>query len=87
MPGVVIHYLLVYSLTHKCLEVCQEYTDAAEALDAYGALEAKYRDRYDEFEVVLLGADSKETLLQTHAHYFALESEETTSLFSSLLPS
>lgn len=64
------HFLLVYDLTGQALLESATYDDADEAAAAYSEAEAKYRDRSD-LEVVLVGADSLDTIKQTHAHYFA----------------
>jgi hypothetical protein len=43
--------------------------DPAAAADAYASFERRYRYE-DGYEVVLIGADSTETIKRTHAHYF-----------------
>ncbi|MGH2986410.1 MAG: hypothetical protein ACRDLO_06970 [Solirubrobacterales bacterium] len=43
--------------------------DGEAAAAEYSRREAEYRDRKG-FEIVLVGADSIETIRQTHAHYF-----------------
>jgi len=80
MPGVTVHFLLVYSHTAQKLIEQEQYTRIAEATAAYKAAEEKYRDRSDEFEVVLVGADSIGTVMRTHGHYFVND-----SLFDKLL--
>lgn len=63
------HFLLVYDLTvHRLIEQ-QEFDDGDEAAAAYSALEGEYKGR-DDLEIVLVGADSIETIKRTHAHYF-----------------
>lgn len=67
------HFLVVYDLRAGCLVAFTSYgTDIERALAAYAEVEAEYRDRSDhaDFEIVLLGADSRETLEQTHSRYF-----------------
>ena len=44
-------------------------TDTAEAAKQYASFERRYRYE-DGYEVVLIGADSTETIKRTHAHYF-----------------
>ncbi len=44
-------------------------TDAEAAAERYGEFERRYRFE-NGFEVVLIGADSAETIRHTHAHYF-----------------
>lgn len=72
------HFLLVYDLAAQHLIGQQEFDDGDEAATAYAALEREHRDR-DDLEIVLVGADSIETIERTHAHYF--DARETGSPF------
>lgn len=63
------HFLLVYDLAGQELMHQLEFEDGDEAAAAYRALESEYQSRAD-LEIVLVGADSIETIKQTHAHYF-----------------
>jgi hypothetical protein len=72
------HFLLVYDLAAQCLIEQQEFSDGGEAASAYSALEREYQGRED-LEIVLVGADSIETIKRTHAHYF--DAAATTSPF------
>lgn len=67
-----VHVLLVYSLRDQKL-VDQRIFEAAnvdEAVEAY--LDAERQDLRDrELEIVLIGADSLETIHRTHNSYFA----------------
>jgi hypothetical protein len=63
------HFLLVYDLAAQHLVKQQEFSDGDEAGAAYAALEREYKSCED-FEIVLVGADSIETIKRTHAHYF-----------------
>jgi len=63
------HFLLVYDLKAQRLVSQRDFEDGVEAAAAYAALEREYQGR-DDFEVVLVGADSIETIRRTHAHYF-----------------
>jgi predicted metal-dependent HD superfamily phosphohydrolase len=72
------HFLLVYDLGAQRLIKQQEFGDGDEAAAAYAALERHYKDR-DDLEIVLVGADSIETIKRTHAHYF--DAVETASPF------
>jgi vacuolar-type H+-ATPase subunit F/Vma7 len=63
------HFLLVYDLNVQRLISQKQYEDGEEAARAYAQLEREYQGRKD-FEIVLVGADSIETIRQTHAHYF-----------------
>lgn len=80
MPGVTVHFLLAYSHTAQELVEQERFTRIGDATAAYKAAEEKYRDRSDEFEVVLVGADSIDTVMRTHGHYFVND-----SLFDKLL--
>lgn len=68
MP-VVVHFLLVYDLHEQKLVSQQEYADGAEAAAAYADLERRHRTDQD-FEIVLVGADSIDTIMKTHGQYF-----------------
>jgi vacuolar-type H+-ATPase subunit F/Vma7 len=63
------HYLLVYDLDAQRLVAQKQFEDGDEAARAYAELERQYQGRED-LEIVLVGADSIETIRQTHAHYF-----------------
>jgi hypothetical protein len=64
------HFLLIYDLKRGRLAEQLDLGDDGEAAAAeYSRYEAEYRDR-EGFEIVLVGADSIETIRQTHAHYF-----------------
>lgn len=63
------HFLLVYDLGAQRLIEQQEFGDGDEAAAAYAVLERQYKGRND-LEIVLVGADSIETIKRTHAHYF-----------------
>ncbi len=49
--------------------------DAEGAARTYSLYEERYRDRTD-LEIVLVGADSLETVRTTHAQYFESEAED-----------
>jgi len=63
------HFLLVYDLVSQRLIKQEEFSDGDVAAVAYAALEREYKGRED-LEIVLVGADSIETIKRTHAHYF-----------------
>jgi hypothetical protein len=66
----VIHFLLVYDLNlQRLIEPTREFRDAQEAAVAYAALEATHCGDKD-VEIVLVGADSIDTIMQTHGQYF-----------------
>lgn len=79
-----VYFLLAYSLDKGRLICQEEYHDRDEAIVAYSAAEQRYRPNLDRYEVVLIGADSIETVMLTHGHYFR-QSED--SLFSEFLSS
>lgn len=77
-----VYFLLVYSLDEGHLVCREEYRDRDEAIAAYSAAENQYRPNLDRYEVVLIGADSIETVMLTHGHYFK---QSDNSLFSEFL--
>lgn len=68
--GPTSYFLLIYRLDTR--ELLVEVFDADEraAADAYTAREHEYRDE-PTIEVVMVGADSLDTVRKTHSHYFA----------------
>jgi hypothetical protein len=64
-----VHFLLVYDRSEQQLVFNRAYSDPAEALHAYEAMEEKHRDDR-QMEIVLVGADSIETVMLTHGNYF-----------------
>lgn len=66
MPAVV-HFLLVYDLKEGRLRSSNSFDDPDAASLAYAAAEQEHRD---DVEIVLVGADSIETIMRTHGHYF-----------------
>lgn len=79
-----VHFLLVYSFDEGRLVRQSEFSGAKEATAAYTEAEQECRNRedFDRFEVVLVGADSIQTVMQTHGHYFKSSDQ---SLFSDFL--
>jgi hypothetical protein len=73
-----IHFLLVYDRQQQTLVFQHGYSDAAEALKAYEAMEVKHRDDR-QMEIVLVGADSIETVMLTHGNYFDAKTEPSAS--------
>jgi hypothetical protein len=63
------HYLLVFDRKEGHLVLERAFHDATEAAAAYAQCELDYRGN-DNFEIVLVGADSRETLQLTHGNYF-----------------
>lgn len=68
-----LHFLLIFDHAHGRMVRQQQFTDADEAAAAYAEAEQEYEDRVG-YEVVLLGADSEETLHHTHGQYFRTSS-------------
>jgi hypothetical protein len=63
------YFLIVYRLDERTAEVEDFGADEAAAATAYSEREHEHGDAMD-VEVVLLGADSLETVRKTHSHYF-----------------
>lgn len=64
------HFLLLYDVKQQVLLDALPFgEDGDRAAAAYADQEKVYRDR-DDVEIVLLGADSLDTLRKTHPHYF-----------------
>lgn len=68
-PTAIKHFLVIYDIAHSRADVEAFGTDYAAALAAYEAAEQEHRDR-DDVDIVLLGADSLETIKKTHSSYF-----------------
>ena len=77
-----VYFLLVYSFDQVSLVHKDTFRDRDQAIAAYDAKERDYRGRGDKFEIVLIGGDSIETVMQTHGHYFT---SSENSLFSEFL--
>lgn len=77
-----VYFLLVYSFDDGRLVYQHELSDRDAAIKAYDAMERKYQPCLDRYEVVLIGADSIETVMKTHGHYFHRSDD---SMFSEFL--
>jgi len=64
------HFLVTYDIAAREAHVDHFGSDYEAALQAYSRAEETYRGRGD-IEVVLLGADSIETIKKTHSSYFS----------------
>lgn len=65
----IVHFLLVYDRQRGKLIVDQPFSDLSEAVRAYEEMEEAHRDD-KHMEIVLVGADSIETVMLTHGNYF-----------------
>lgn len=74
----VIHFLLVYDLNLQRLVHQAEFADAEVAAAEYARLEEEHRGN-DDLEIVLVGADSLDTIKMTHGHYFEGKDPATAS--------
>ena len=70
MPGIK-QFLLVYETRRRRLRQWEEFDSRDEAAAAHSELQAEYRDRLDDFEIVLVSADSFDTIKLTHPHFFS----------------
>lgn len=68
--GPTSYFLLSYHLDSHALDVEPFGENADAAAAAYSAREHEHRGD-DKVEVVLVGADSLDTIRKTHSHYFA----------------
>lgn len=73
------YFLLVYNRAHRALQTVQRFTDQEEAGRAYVAAERAAQGN-DALEVVLVGADSIDTIRQTHGQYFTHRAGESSYL-------
>jgi hypothetical protein len=76
------HFLVIYDIAAREANVDDRYgSDYDAALAAYASAEETYRGR-DDIEVVLLGADSIDTIKKTHSSYFSTSEEGFERFFS-----
>lgn len=64
-----IHFLLVYDHVKGELLQAQPFENSDDASEAYARVERENRGN-PELEIVLVGADSIETIEKTHGNYF-----------------
>lgn len=79
-PNEINHFLVVYDIAAQHAEVRPYGTDYDAAQAAYATLEQETQGNGN-IDVVLLSADSLETIRRTHSSYF-----ETREPFERLLP-
>ena len=70
MTADIQHFLVIYDIPGREAHVNHYQDDYDAAIDAYAKAEQLYRGR-DDVEVVLLSADSIETIKKTHSSYFS----------------
>lgn len=77
-----LHFILIYDHQQQRLVDQLEFgTRGQDAAQKYAEIEQQYRDR-EGIEIVLVGADSIDTIQRTHSHYF---SDSAAEPFSELL--
>jgi hypothetical protein len=69
------YFLLIYDLSSRALQHEEFGRDHTGAAERYSQLEGLHRDN-DAIEVVLVGADSFDTIKRTHSHYFVERDED-----------
>ena len=79
-------FLLVYEVASGVVDIQDLGEDPEAAAARYAEVEEELRGKRG-YEIVLIGADSIETIRTTHAHYFESEGNGHLSLRSRLLAS
>lgn len=69
------YFLLIYDVNSRALQHEDFGGDHAAAAARYSEAEEAHRDS-DGIEVVLVGADSFDTIKRTHSHYFIERDED-----------
>ncbi len=69
------YFILVYDIPQRSLEIHDFEHDHAAATQAYAAFEREHRNDRG-VEVLLVGADSIDTIKTTHSHYFAEHADD-----------
>jgi hypothetical protein len=75
------YFILIYDIPSRALEIHEFEHDYHAAAAAYTDFEREHRDDAG-MEVLLVGADSMDTIKTTHSHYFA---ERADDLFKQFL--
>lgn len=70
-----LYFMLIYDIEQRHVRVEEFGSDYESAADAYTEREERFREQ-GQVEVVLVGADSLETIHKTHSHYFAPREED-----------
>ena len=63
------HFLLIYNAQNRTVKVEDLGVDEEAAAERYAEVEEQLRAETS-YEVVLIGADSLDTIKTTHSHYF-----------------
>lgn len=79
--GPELYFILIYNVPSRQLEIHEFGGDYDAAAEVYSRIELEHRED-GSMEVVLVGADSIETIHKTHSHYFA---EHADDLFKQFL--
>lgn len=69
------YFILIYDVPRRELEVHEFESDYESATEAYTNFERTHRDAPG-MEVLLVGADSIDTIKITHSHYFAERADD-----------
>ena len=69
------YFLLIYDVGSRALQTEEFGGDYTRAAERYSDLEEAHRESED-IEVVLVGADSFDTIKRTHSHYFIERDED-----------
>lgn len=70
MTGPTQYFILVYDLEQRSVQVHEYGSDLEQANLAYSTLEDEFAG-HGHHEIVLVGADSIETIKRTHSPYFS----------------
>lgn len=79
MVSDLLHFLIVFDAAHGSRIDLRQFEDADAAVEAYALVEGEYRDR-PEVQVVLVAADSLETVKHTHASLFGTDASSSDQL-------
>lgn len=81
-PDEINHFLVIYDPATGNVEVKRFGSDYDAAQAAYAKLEEASRIAGDDRDIVLLSADSLETIKQTHSSYFGGKGKQIGELLS-----
>jgi hypothetical protein len=79
------HFLVIYDVRARQASV-EQFDDYDDALAAYERIEKEHLGR-DDLDIVLLGADSLETIKKTHSSYFETTEGGFEKFFKEILQS